>query len=172
MHSSKYGGSNKLNKKLLVSLIVMFLLLSISGVHASERISATPDDYFAYYGSDTPAGQTHSFAIVVDGNVYYVKDPVANRLAYYSLYFRQVYDYDLEKFSEKFMPDAMSIGTNGYNFYYNLNRQADDEMFNFPNDKSFDFEYVGGQRVGYNSNAKVVTKIYYPHGGEITDTYY
>lgn len=153
-------------------IIVVLLLLSISSVHASERISATPDNRFAYYGLDTPAGQTHSFAIEVDGNVYYIKDSVANKLAYYSIYFRSVYDYDLEKYSDKFRPDALSFGTNGYNFYYNLNEPADDEMFTFPNDKSFDFEYVGGQRVGYNANAKVITKIYYPGGGEITDTYY
>jgi len=161
-----------MNHKLSIIILATLLLLSISAVCASERVSATPDDRFAYYGSDTPAGQTHSFAIEVDGNVYYIKDPVANKLAYYSLYFRRVYDYDLEKYSDKFMPDALSFGTNGYNFYYNLNEPADDEMFTFPNDKSFDFEYVNGQRVGYNNNAKVITKIYYPAGGEITDTYY
>lgn len=161
-----------MNKKFLILLIIATVTLSVNCVNASERISATPDDYFTYFGSDTPAGQTHSFAIEVDSNVYYITDSVANKLSYYSLYFRRVYDYDLEKFSDKFRPDAFSFGSNGYNFYYNLNREADDEMFPFPNDKSFDFEYVGGQHVGYNTNAKVITKIYYPGGGEITETYY
>ncbi len=160
-----------MNKKLLI-LITLMILLSLVTVSASEKITATPNDRFTYFGSDTPAGQTHSFAIEVNSNVYYITDSVANKLADYSIYFRKVYDYDLEKFSDKFMPDAMSFGTNGYNFYYNLNSQKDDEMFGFPNDKSFDFEYVSGQRVGYNINANVITKIYYPGGGEITDTYY
>lgn len=153
-------------------MLALVLTLSISSVNASERISATPDDYFTYFGSDTPAGQTHSFAIEVDSKVYYIPDSVANKLASYSLSFRRVYDYDLEKYSDKFMPDAFGFGTNGYNVYYNLNRQSDDEMFSFYNDKSFDFEYVSGQHVGYNTNAKVITKIYYPGGAEITDTYY
>lgn len=159
-------------KKLSIVIIIIILLLSFATVSASERISATPDDRFAYYGSDTPAGQTHSFAIEVDRNVYYITEPIANKLAYYSIYFRKVYDYDLEKYSDKFRPDGMSFGSNGLNFYYNLNNERDDEMFDFPNDKSFDFEYVSGQNVGYNTNAKVITKVYYPNGKEIIDTYY
>lgn len=161
-----------MDKKLSIVLITFLLLLSVAGVNASEKVSATPNDRFAYYGSDTPAGQTHSFAVEVDGNVYYISESVANKLASYSIYFSQVYDYDLEKYADKFRPDGMSFGSNGLNFFYDLNTQRDDEMFDFPNDKSFDFEYVGGQHVGYNTNAKVITKVYYPNGREITDTYY
>ena len=161
-----------MHKKFSVILIAFLLLVSVAGVSASEKISATPNDRFTYFGSDTPAGQTHSYAIEVDSNVYYITGSVANKLADYSIYFRQVYDYDLEKYSEKFRPDGMSFGSNGLNIYYNLDSQRDYEIFSFPNDKSFDFEYVSGQHVGYNRNAKVITKIYYPGGGEITDTYY
>ncbi len=45
-------------------------------------------------------------------------------------------------------------------------------MFQFHSDRTFDFEYETGQQVGYNRNAKVITRIYYPSGGEITETAY
>ena len=89
-------------------------------MNASQKITATPDDYFAYLGADTPAGQTHSFAIEVDSNVYYISDQTANRLASYSPYFRKAYDYCLRKYSNKFRPDAISFGSNGFNAYYQL----------------------------------------------------
>lgn len=161
-----------MNKKIMIILFSLMLLLTLSNAYASERISATPYDHFAYYGADTPAGQSYSFAIEVDSNVYYINDQIANKLASYSLTFRRVYDYDLEKYANKFKPDVISFGSNGFNAYYPLNHQVDDDMFTFANDRYFDFDYVSGQHVGYNRNAKVITKIYYPNGGEITDTYY
>lgn len=160
-----------MKKKILIILLALLVMLTIHNVCANEKIRATPNDYFAYYGSDTPAGQTHSFAIEVDSGVYYITDPIAEKLAAYSYSFRRVYEYDLEKWASKFRPDAISYGSNGFNAYYQLGNRADDEMFTFINDKSFDFEYQSGQPVGYNRNAKVITKIYYPNGGEITETY-
>lgn len=161
-----------MKKKSLIILISFAVILSIGSVNASQKITATPDDYFAYYGADTPAGQTHSFAIEVDSNVYYISDQTANRLASYSPYFRKAYDYCLRKYSNKFRPDAISFGSNGFNAYYQLDSTPDDEMFQFHSDRTFDFEYETGQQVGYNRNAKVITRIYYPSGGEITETAY
>lgn len=161
-----------MNKKLAIILISLLLILTLSNVSASEKVRATSDDYFTYYGLNTPAGQTHSFAIEVNSNVYYITDSIANKLAAYSTKFRQAYNYDLQKYSDKFTPDAVSFGSNGFNAYYQLNSQSDDEMFQFANDESFDFEYKTGQHVGYNTNAKVITKIYYPNGEEITETLY
>lgn len=160
-----------MNKKHLIILVSILFLLSLTNVSANEKISASPNNYFAYFGADTPAGQTHSYAIEVDSNVYYIPDSIAEKLASYSPSFRRVYEYDLEKWGNKFMPDAISYGSNGFNAYYQLGNSRDDEMFQFVNDKSFDFEYKAGQQVGYNRNAKVITKIYYPYGGEITETY-
>lgn len=159
-----------MSKKVLVLLVFLLFLVSLSMVSA-EKIRATPEDSFAYYGADTPAGQSaYNFAIEVDSNVYYISDYIAEELASYSLSFRRVYAYDLEKYGRKFTPDAVSFGSNGFNMYYQTGNQYDDEMFQFVNDETFDFDYKSGQRVGYNSNAKVITDIYYPEGGRISDT--
>lgn len=151
--------------------ISLLFLVSLSTVSA-EKLRATPDDYFAYYGADTPAGQSHyTYAIELDNGVYYIPDSIAEKLAAYSSSFRRVYEYDLDKFGSRFMPDAISFGRNGFNAYYQVGNRNDDEMFIFMNDKSFDFEYKSGQQVGYNSRAYVITNIYYPNGEKITDTY-
>lgn len=130
-----------MNKKIIIILMSILLLFSISTVNASEKISATPNDYFAYYGYDQPAAQTHSFAIEVDSKVYYIDDYIARKLASYSNNFNKIYSQ--------------------------VNGQYIEGCHEFDNDKSFDFEYVSGQQVGYNNNAKVITKIYYPDGTEI-----
>ncbi|WP_323735845.1 hypothetical protein PXD04_08115 [Methanosphaera sp. ISO3-F5] len=123
---------------ILVSFLVLF---SISSVNASEKISATPNDYFTYYGYDQPAAETHSFAIEVDSNVYYISDTIANKLALYSSNFREIYNE-----------------VNGKNIRGN---------HQFENDKYFDFEYISGQQVGFNRDAKVITNIYDSNGNEL-----
>jgi hypothetical protein len=158
--------------KIVVLFAYLLIVLSLNCASASEVINATPNDIYAYYGMNTPAGQTHSFAIEVDSTVYYITDSVANRLASYSPTFRMLFNYDLNKYSDMFKPDAISFGSNGFNAYYQLNNEEDDEMFQLNNDRSFSFEYASGQQVGYNSNAKVITKVYYPDGNEITETCY
>jgi len=133
-----------MDKKIIIILISLILLLSIGGVNASEKISATPNDYFTYYGYATPAGKTHSFGIEVDSNVYYIDDNVATKLVDYSLKFKEEYN--------------------------KIQGKSIEGMIEFKNDKAFDFEYVSGQQVGLNHNAKVITKIYYTDGEEIGDT--
>ena len=130
-----------MNKKYLIISLCLLLLFSISAVNASEKISATPNDYFGFFGYDQPAAQTHSFSIEVDSNVYYIDDYTAAKLATYSPNFREVYNE----------VNGKSIGG----------------MYEFENDEYFDFEYISGKQVGLNSNAKVITKIYYPNRKEI-----
>jgi len=161
-----------MNKKILIIITLFMVVLTLNTFSANQKISASSNDYFTYYGLDTPAGQTHSFAIEVNRNVYYISDSAANKLASYSPSFRRLYSYDLEKYGNKFKPDVISFGSNGFNAYYQLDNTIDDEMFQIANDYPFDFEYKKGQHVGYNRDAKVITKIYYPNGQEITDTYY
>lgn len=161
-----------MNKKYLVILVSVLLLFTLSSVSASEKITATSSDHFGYYGPDTPAGKTHSFSVEVDSNVYYISDSLANKLAAYSSSFRRVYEYDLDKYSNKYKPDAVSFGSNGVNAYYQLNNNQDTEMFEFQNDKTFEFEYSTGNTVGYNKNAKIITKIYNYDGKELTETLY
>ena len=130
-----------MKKKYYIVLISLLLLLSISSVNASEKISATPNEYFTFYGVDTPAGQTHSFGIEVDSKVYYISDSIASKLASFSSNFGEAYHQ-----------------TYGQNL---------EGMTDFKNDEYFDFEYISGQQVGFNSNANIITKVYYPDGKEI-----
>lgn len=130
-----------MDKKYFIILISLLLVFSISTVSASEKISATPSEYFTYYGVDTPAGQTHSFGIEVDSKVYYISDSIASKLASISSNFREVYAETSSSYYEG--------------------------MADFKNDEYFDFEYISGQQVGFNDNAKVITKVYYPNGEEI-----
>jgi len=123
-----------MNKKLFIILISVFLLFSISSVNASERITASPGDTFAFYGIDNPAAESYRFAIVVDKEVYYFDNPIASELAEYSQNFGDV--------------------------YYQVYGKTVEGFYDFENDKTFEFKYKSGQHVGYNDNAKVITEIY------------
>ncbi|WP_323735856.1 hypothetical protein PXD04_08175 [Methanosphaera sp. ISO3-F5] len=129
-----------MNKKYLIILISILLLVTISSVNASEKISATPNNYIYYYGYDQPAAETHSFAIEIDSTVYYISDSVARDLASYSPNFREAY----AEVQGKSVPGIHEM----------------------KNDVNFDFEYMTGT-VGLNNNAKIITKLYDSNGKEI-----
>lgn len=159
-----------MDRKILISISMLFVVLMLSfSVSASERMYADTGDTIAYYGLDTPAGTSgYTYAICTEDGVFYMSDEQADTLGTHDYTLHQLVQYDLDKYSGSFRPDAVSFGSNGMNYYYNLDNSEDTEMFEIANNQNFAFEYKSGQQVGYNKDAKVVTKLYNMDGTEMT----
>lgn len=150
-----------------ITVVILFAFL-ITCVNAGQRMYADGNDIIAYYGLDTPAGTSgYSYAISTEDGVFYMSDEQANLLAKHDYGLRQLIEYDLSKYSGSFMPDAVSFGSNGINYLYTIDHSRDTDMFELQNTQNFAFEYKSGQRVGYNYDANVITKLYNPDGSEM-----
>lgn len=157
-------------KKLLMILTVLSMtLLLASCVSAVGMMKADTDDLIGYYGMDTPAGTSgYTYSIATDDGVFYMSDEQADTLGKYDYTLHKLVEYDLNKYSGSFMPDAVIWGSGGFNFMYNIDHTRDTECFQIPNNQEFSFDYKSGQHVGYNTNAKVVTRLYDKNGHIMT----
>lgn len=151
-----------MNKKILLLFCMVFLLVFMTScVSGSQRMYADNNDIIAYYGLDTPAGTSgYTYAISTDDGVFYMSDEQADILGKRDFNLRQLIQYDLSKYSGSLAPDAVSFGSGGLNYYYTFDHSRDTDMFQIENSQEFAFEYKGGQSVGYNHDAKVITKLY------------
>lgn len=153
-------------------MILSFLLITpllISSVSSAGMASAGYEDYIGYYGLDTPAGSSgYTYSIATDEGVFYMSDEQADTLGKYDYTLHKLVEYDLNKYSDSFAPDAVIWGRGGLNFVYDIHHDRDTECFQIANNQEFSFDYKSGQHVGYNTNAKVVTKIYNKDGSVMT----
>lgn len=155
-----------LNKKIMITILVILgIVLFCSSASASSRIYADTNDTIAYFGLDTPAGSSgYTYAVATEEGVFYMSDQQADNLGRHDYMLHKLVEYDLNKYSDSFMPDAVIWGNGGFNYVYNIDHTKDTENFQIPNNQNFSFEYKDGQKVGYNTNAKVITKIYNADG--------
>lgn len=154
---------------MLLALLVFSILLFIGSVSAGGMASAGTEDLIGYYGLDTPAGSSgYTYSIATEEGVFYMTDQQADTLGKYDYSLHQLVAYDLNKYSDAFTPDAVIWGSGGFNFVYDINHDKDTECFQIPNNQEFSFDYKTGQHVGYNTNAKVVTKLYNKDGSIMT----
>jgi len=151
-----------MNKKIPLSFCIVFLLVLMSScVFGSQRMYTDDNDIIAYYGLDTPAGTSgYTYAISTEEGVFYMSDEQADILGKRDFNLHRLIQYDLSKYSDSFTPDAVSFGSGGLNYYYTFDHSKDTDMFQIENSQEFAFEYKDGQTVGYNNNAKVITKLY------------
>ncbi|RAP54215.1 MAG: hypothetical protein BZ137_03390 [Methanosphaera sp. rholeuAM130] len=156
-------------KLLTITSTILLLVLLASSVSASGMMSAGTDDLIGYYGLDTPAGSSgYTYSIATDDGVFYMSDEQADTLGKRDYTLHKLVEYDLNKYRDSFMPDAVVWGSGGFNFVYDWNHDRDTDCFQIPNNQEFSFDYKSGQQVGYNSNAKVVTRLYNADGSIMT----
>lgn len=150
-------------------VLVMAVMLIVTCVDAAGMMSAGTDDTIGYYGIDTPAGSSgYTYSIATDDGVFYMSDEQADTLGKRDYTLHKLVEYDLNKYSDSFMPDAVVWGRGGLNFVYDFHHDRDTECFEIPNNQEFSFDYKSGQHVGYNKNAKVVTRLYNKDGSVMT----
>ncbi|RAP51518.1 MAG: hypothetical protein BZ133_02885 [Methanosphaera sp. SHI613] len=158
-----------LKKYFMLMGFVLTIALFVSGVSAAGMQSAGYEDLIGYYGIDTPAGSSgYTYSIATDEGVFYMNDEQADTLGKHDYTLHKLVEYDLNKYSGMFTPDAVIWGSGGFNFVYDINHDRDTECFQIPNNQEFSFDYKSGQHVGYNTNAKVVTKLYDKDGNVMT----
>ena len=156
-------------KILMITAVVVILPMLISSVSAVGMASAGYDDLIGYYGLDTPAGSSgYTYSIATDDGVFYISDEQADTLGKHDYTLHKLVEYDLNKYSDSFGPDAVIWGSGGFNFVYDLHHDRDTECFQIENNQEFSFDYKSGQHVGYNKDAKVVTRLYNKDGSVMT----
>ena len=157
------------NKLLLTAGLVFIITLFATAVSGAGMQSAGYDDLIGYYGMDTPAGSSgYTYSIATDEGVFYMSDQQADTLGKHDYTLHKLIEYDLNKYSGMFTPDAVVWGSGGFNFVYDINHDRDTECFQIANNQEFSFDYKSGQHVGYNTNAKVVTRLYNKDGSVMT----
>lgn len=163
----------KIRKTIIIAAILIILLIIIGSMtggtnnnNTTTKINATTTDNFTYYGPDTLAGKTDTYAIEVNNTVYYIGQDTDSKLAEYSTNFASIYNWDLKKYDAT--PDAVIVRPGKLVPSLVYTKGEDDlSEFTFGNDKNFSFEYKTGETVGANKNASVITHLYYPNGTEM-----
>lgn len=143
-----------MNKKLLLSFSVVFILLGITAVSASESIDVTTADTFYFYSTDSLAANDGYYAaVVVDGVPYYLDDPEYNKLCEYSTTFAEglIYQFQDTSSTQDIKMGHVKVGS--------LETPGDPVGdFELSVDKEFSFKYKTGT-VGLNKNAHIITSL-------------
>lgn len=144
-------------KKITFGVMLLLIFLSLGAVSAGT-VHVSSDDLVTYYGPETPAGESgYTFAIEVDGSVYYVEYYDETDLADISDNVKEVLNWDLKtnygNDNDIDIRDTLGMKIGSLDIQ---DEGSGTTMFSFPVGEDFSFTYSDGHTVGFNKNAKVI----------------
>lgn len=162
-----------------LAIVVLIVIGAISPDNNNSTVNDTVDavkinasgENMTFFGMDTPIGNEGYQYLTYDedGNLYYMDYMQGELVAKCDPNTRLVYLWDLKQTSnEGYQYQGSTIGSNGINHILAYQpREHESVQFEYPRGGNFTFTYKN-KTVLNNKNARVVDKLYYPNGTEIT----
>ena len=142
-------------KKIAILLIsIIFIIIGMGTLYASDSIDVTTSDTFYFYSTDSLAAEDGYYAaVVVDGTPYYLDNAEYDKLCEYSTNFAEGLIY---QFKDTSSVQDIKMGHTKVGSLVTPGDSVGD--FEQPVDKKFSFKYKTG-KVGLNQEAHIITSL-------------